>query len=275
MTRPGIRLARLGLLSVLMVSGMSPLLAQPTVAADSVLPERGINLDTPASPRTGDGSVLLDVRSFGSVESNTSGTLQLGYGVRDNLEVVLRGVLAAKKDFTGAGFTIRHGGTDIELMAKMRPPKSPNWAGTLGLSYPQTTAPSQTFVTTQLLYERPVGRIVTIQFAPKGVFGGSRSLVGIGGGARVRLGGSLELVGDITGIVSGNNTNSVLTGATTRSEVWALGLRYRPAKAKREFCVDLAVTNGLGGTTAMSMTPGLSGSAAVMLGVIYGFHEER
>lgn len=233
--------------------------------ADSEVPRpiRLINLDTPVTLGRGVLSFLGDVRIFGAQEDVTYGTLQLGYGLHDDFDMMLRGSLAETKGFAGPGFTIRHGGTDVELLGKWRPRSYPHAAFTLGLSAPDTPAQNSVYLTAQALYQRPLGSHVVAHFAAKGVFVKDDPIVGIGGGGSLRLSDTLQLVADITGIVSGNNTRSVFTGGKMRREVWGFALRFRPHSNSNDLTVDVGVTNGTGGTTGFSLTPGLSGSAAV------------
>jgi hypothetical protein len=269
MFRSGTAAYRMAWGLALLCAALCPAAAQPDDEEDRLSHDRLINLDTPATPARGVLTFRGDLRIFGAEEDLTYGTLQLGYGLRDNLQLMLRAGVAGEKDFTGPGFTIRHGGTDVELLAKWRPPNYPYWALALGVSIPSTPAQNGVNLTTQLLYQRPLGSNVIVSFVPKAVFVKDNPIVGIGGGMSVRLNDMVEVVGDITGIVSGNNTRSVLTGDRIRGEVWGVALRFAPRAASHGLTVDLGVTNGTGGTTGLSVTPGLSGSAAIYLSLTW------
>ena len=245
-----------------------PTLAQQNSDAGRPLGDRLINLDTPAMPPRGAVAFGGDLRVFGAQEDTTYGTLQLGYGLQDTVELLLRAGYAGTQEFAGSGFTIRHGGHDAELLAKLRTPQHPDWAVELGVSAPNTPAQNGTYLTTQFLYQRPLGSRATLVFVPKAVFVKDNPLIAIGGGASVRLGNTLQVIGDITGLVSGDNTRSIFSGDKQRGEVWGLALRFTSRSASHDVMVDLGVTNGIGGTTGFSLTPGLSGSAAVYLSIL-------
>ena len=148
------------------------------------------------------------------------GTLQLGYGLRDNLPVMLRAGLASRESFGGPGFTIRHGGTDLELLAKWCPQTNARWAAEMGVSFPSAPAQDGVNLTALWLYSRALGDRLSLYLAPRAVFVEDNPIVGIGGGAYVRLTDTLEVIGDFTEIVAGDNTRSVYTGDKVRGEVW-------------------------------------------------------
>lgn len=253
------------------------LMLAPSVGAragqlDEAMPWTGkrlVNLDTPGESVRGGVRFTGELRVFGASEDMLYGNLQLGYGASPSLEIVLRATLAERKTFNGDGFGIRHGGTDVELLGRLRSPRYPDWALEIGFSSAGTAAQDDLFLTAQALYQRGIGPRTTFFLAPKAVFIDSNALIGIGGGVAVRLAEGLEAVGDITGLVSGDNTYSVHSGGRTRGEVWGAALRYAPPRGNRDLVLELGVTNGLGVTTGMSMTPGLGGSAAVVLGATW------
>ena len=44
--------------------------------------------------------------------------------------------------------------------------------------------------------------------------------------------------------------------------MWGIALRLKPTDDGRNRTIELGITNALGGTTGMSLTPGLGGSVA-------------
>jgi hypothetical protein len=233
---------------------------------------RTVNLDSPTVTARSTTRLAGDVRLFGASEDLTYINLELGYGLRDNLELILRGAVGDVRTYSGSGFTIRHGGHDVELALKVGlRPSSERSAGTLlvGLSAPQTPAQNSVYPTLQLLSAFAVGSRTTLHFVPKAVFVEDDPIIGIGGGVTVRPGGAVDLTADLTGLISGNSTYSLISGKRTRGEVWGVMLRHRSVSSSGELAVELGVTNGIGRTTGFSLTPGLGGSAAVVLGLTW------
>jgi hypothetical protein len=233
---------------------------------------RTVNLDSPTVTARSTTRLAGDVRLFGASEDLTYINLELGYGLRDNLELILRGVAGDERTYSGSGFTIRHGGHDVELALKLglRPSSERSaWALLVGLSAPQTPAQNSVYPTLQFLSTFQLGSRTTLHFVPKAVFVEDDPIIGIGGGVTVQLGGAVELSADITGLISGNNTYSLLSGTRTRGEVWGVMLRHRSTSSSGELAVELGVTNGIGRTTGFSLTPGLGGSAALVLGLTW------
>lgn len=79
----------------------------------------------------------------------------------------------------------------------------------------------------------------------------------------------LSVVGDVTGLLSGDNSYSPLTGELVRQMVWGAGLRYTLSRGAHEMSVEVGATNGLGSSTGLSMTPGLGGSTSVYAALSY------
>lgn len=249
-------------------------------------PLRLINIDTPATTGRGKIHFLADMRAFGSAEDRVFGSLQLGLGLSDTADLIVRGAFADRGDYVAyapslesvvlpgrrssyyGGLVISHGGTDFELMTKLRSAEHPNVALAAGIAFPDTPAQKVATVTAGLLCEAPIGSHVTVNFAPR-MAAVRTPIVGIGGGLTVRISRNLSVLGDVTGIVGGHNSYSILTGRQVRQEVWGLGVRYIRDCGGGQWNIDLGVTNGLGGTTGFSLSPGLGGSAAVYLGIGY------
>lgn len=232
-------------------------------------PGRLINLDTPTvvAPKTFE--FAADLRVFGSREDNVYGAIEARYGLQEQIEVLLRFVGGVQKTFFGPGFRMNYGGRDFEAAVKYRFEELPHAAVMVGFSAPRTPAQKEVVATAQFLYHRELGSRTTIYFTPKAVFVEDNPLVGIGGGASVRISDNLEAVGDIAGIVAGNNTRSIFTGAKQRREVWGVVIRYTPFREQDHLSVSVGATNGMGITTGTSLTPGLGGSTAFTLGITY------
>src|SRR5579871_3826272 len=148
----------------------NPILAQQNGDAGRLLDDRLINLDTLAIPPRGALAFAGDFRVFGAQEDAAYGTLQLGYGLQSNIELLLRAGYAGAGAFAGPGFTIRHGGHDFELLTKLRASRHSDLAIELGVSAPDTPAQDGAYLTAQLLYRRPLGSCAALYFVPKAVF---------------------------------------------------------------------------------------------------------
>ena len=221
-----------------------------------------LNLDAPGCPAPGQTAWSAGVRIFGSKQDAKFGDLRLDIGIREGIALTLRGTVGERRTFTAPSFVIHHGGNDAELLLRYMPPQTPRCALEIGVSYADTPAQKDTFPTVQLLHQRPLGSALTLLLAPRAVFIEDNTLVGIGGGLAWKLTDTGELVADVTAIVHGDNTYNTHTGERVRRAVWGVALRMRPENGDRKMTIDLGVTNALGGTTGMSLTPGLGGSLA-------------
>jgi hypothetical protein len=202
------------------------------------------------------------LRFFGSKQDGVFADLRLDYGLVTGLAAALRGTAGPRRVYGGGLFTIRHGGCDAELLLRYMPPGTQRCAVEIGVSLADTPAQKDLFPTVQLLHARDLGSGLTLNLAPRAVFIEDNTLVGIGGGLALRLTDTGELVADATAIVHGDNTYSTSTGARARRAVWGVALRMMPSGGDRHRTIEIGVTNALGGTTGMSLTPGLGGSLA-------------
>jgi len=259
--------------SLIVVAIAALVVGGPPLRADEETPPVGpcLNLDLPAAPEPGKTAVAAAVRIFGSKQDGVFADLRLDYGIRDGLAATLRGVSGPRKAYSGSSFTISHGGNDAELLLRYMPPQTPRCAIEVGVSYADTPAQKDVFPTVQLLHRHELGSVLTLVLAPRAVFIDDNTLIGIGGGLAWKLTDTGEIVADVTAIVRGDNTYNTHTGERARRAVWGVGLRMTPEGGDRETVIVIGVSNALGGTTGMSLTPGLGGSLAgyVSLGCRY------
>ncbi len=235
------------------------LLAQETTSPPRLI-GRLINLDMPGQAAKGAVSFQMGTRVFRSVENRTYWQADMGYGLNDATTIQVRAGLTGKATYAGDGFAIGHGGSDVEVLARFYAPKS---AFTLGCSIPSTPGQNKPFLTAQGQLERTY-RGVTFVLSPKAVLK-QRPFIGIGGGISIDLAAGFSVIGDATALVVGHNTISPLTGDYAQTGIWGAGLRYNA----KDLAVDLGATNGLGCTSAMSLTPGLGGSTAYYVSITY------
>jgi hypothetical protein len=224
-----------------------------------------INLDTTAIPPLNSAWARADVRVFGSSEKTTYGGLEVGAGLAKGLGLILRGAAGQFSDFPQPGFTIRHGGSDIEAMLKYSPPELNGLSLSAGVSQPNTPAQKNAFFTGEALYRLPITG-ADVYLGAKGAFRNNSSIVGISGGFSAHAAPGLDFIGDVTGIITGNNTFSTSTGNKLRRAVYGLGLRFSTfVVPKQSLTFEAGITNGIGNTTGFSLTPALGNTIGFYL----------
>ena len=220
-----------------------------------------VHLDTPAVLGRGLHAFRGDVRLFGGDEDLLYAGLALHYGFAEGLEGILRASFAERKQLgLPGGGAIGHGGNDIELLAKWQPRNVRNWAGLIGVSFPDTPAQGNAVLTLGATAATAAGSRVNLYFNPHALFLEDNAIVGLGVGAHVRVSDTITLVADFTPILTGENTRDTTTGARKRSDVYGVVLRFGSPNGRTTF--DLGYGNGLGSTTGFGLTPGLGGSGA-------------
>jgi hypothetical protein len=258
--------------SLLWLLGVVAAIARPGYAQDNTTPPLAVppdpvlvHLDTPSVPGKGAGAARVDVRFFGGDEDTVYTGLSASYGFGDGWAGILRGSFAGRKTFTfPSGDYIRHGGSDVELLAKYRfKSNSPvAVAGLLGVSFPSTPAQSDAMLTLGVAASTPIGSGFTAYLNPRAVFIKDNTLAGIGLGVRARLSDTLFLIGDGTAVIAGDNTRRTSDGSRRQSALYGVALRFSPkAKKASDYSLgfDLGYTNSIGSTTGFGLTPGLGG----------------
>ena len=242
------------------LAGISPCAAQD----DAQEPRRDstlVHLDTAAVAGRAVWSGRLEVRAFGGDEDVVYTGLGLSYGLGNGWVAIARGMLAERKDFAlPGGGAIRHGGNDLEILAKYQSVRYPRLAGLVGVAFADTAAQSDTFLTLGATASAELGERATAYLNPRAVFIEDNTLVGIGLGVRARLTAHLDLVGDWTPLVAGDNTRDTTTGSTRRRDVFGVAVRYTAPDGR--YALDLGFANGTGHTTGAALTPGLGDSGA-------------
>ncbi len=248
------------LLAVLSAGAAKPLPIPP----DPTL----ISLDTPSVQDRGRFAARADIRVFGAKEDLIYGGFGLHYGVGAGFEAIARGVFAGRETLAlPGGGSLRHGGGDLELLAKYQPPGMPYLAGLVGVAYPMTPAQDGVSVTLGLSAAyRPIQQI-TGYLNPRVVFIDGNTLVTLGVGLRGEITPQLALLGEWLPSVAGDNTRNTGTGALDSLDVWGAAVRFGPFGREARVSLDLGFTNGTGTTTGSSLTPGLGGSGALYAAV--------
>jgi len=246
---------------------VSPLaaLADDTGSAGSAGSARLVNIESATTTLKGSVSVGADVRFFDHPEDLTYLSGELRYGLLDRLEVGIRGVAGGQRAFlTSGGPTVFHGGHDAEFFGKYHVGSfgRVNVSALGGISFPNTPAQGSSAGTFSGIAAMQFNDRITGYLNPRAVFLSGNSIVGIGVGGSVRLSDHIHLVGDWTGIVSGDNTRSTTDGSRIRRDVWGIAFRFTHPSDTNTIDIDLGWGNATGSTTGFSLTPGLGDATA-------------
>src|SRR5579862_585543 len=195
--------------------------------ADDPGSARLVHIESTSTTPSGMFAASAQLRIYGSPENGTYPAIGFRYGLTDRLELGVRGVLGTNHSFaTAARPVILDGGRDVEAFAKYRFAEysGVSLAALAGISFPDTPAQNQATGTLSGIASTRVGSRATVYLNPRAVFLNGNSIVGIGAGAAIPLGESLQLVGDWTGIVTGDNTRSTADGSLKQVNVWGAAL---------------------------------------------------
>ncbi|MCX6360846.1 MAG: hypothetical protein NT029_13615 [Armatimonadetes bacterium] len=244
--------------------------ASPAVAQTDPVPllAQTIHLDAPVVAAAGKRACTLQVRSFGDAENLTY--LQAGYtaGVGCGWETALRVSAAELKSHALAGgAAVRHGGSDIELVARRRPWENRSIVLQAGVAQPRTPARGKPCFTLGASAGYEIGSDLALTLNPKAVILKENVLVGVGMGVAARAGSAWTLIADCTPLVTGDNTRSIIDGGKIRRTVYGAALRYNAREFGDGVTVDLGWTTGLGSSTGTSLTPGLGDAKALYVAV--------
>lgn len=242
--------------------------AQGNQGSDEPLrPAALINLDGPGLLERGDVSGKLDLRAFGGGEDLLYTSLGVHLGLGHNWEGAVRGSFARRKNLPlPGGSAIRHGGNDVELLARYRffhadpTGSTPIVTGLVGVGLPSTPDRGSASLTLGLSAATSLKEYAVFTLNPRAIFLSNNTIFGLGFGAQVRIARGISLVGDYTPLLSGNNTRNTTNGARRSRDIYGAAVRFSSADARVSF--DLGYTNGTGATTGFSLTPGLGGSGA-------------
>jgi hypothetical protein len=235
--------------------------------------DRLVNLDAAGIADKGQIGGGLDLRVFSGDEDLTYVSLALRYGLAENVEAMVRGSFTDTANLgIPGGATIRHGGSDVEVLLKVaghpteQSKGTSRVAGLIGVSFPSTPAQGDAVVTLGGSFSFTSNK-VSLHLNPRAVFPNDNTIIGIGLGAAFELGSNFSVVGDYTPIIAGDNTRDTTTGALQSRDVYGAAIRY--ASADGRWHADLGYSNALGQTTGFSLSPGLGGSGAFYVSVSF------
>ena len=195
-----------------------------------------------ASAPAGAQTLSGDVRAL----SGAPGGQVYGSLTAEKGRFVVRVTASEKKTYSGNGFRILHGGNDGEVA--LRVPRS-GGAFEVGLARPDT-AERQNQLQGTLRFTTERGRWT---LEPRAVFGKGGTLAGVGVRRDSPWGEDRTVYAELTPILVGKNNRSLSTGNTRRTALWSVGVRRKN--------MTLGITNALGATTGMSLTPQIKGAA--------------
>lgn len=207
-------------------------------------------------PEAGQLRIAVDVRVLNGYESGHGYfSTRIERGIGENRSLVIRTTGSDRKTIAGAGFALHHGGADYEAALRFRPNAGAPWIASAGIARPDTAARRNSLQATgQLLYRKGA-----LSLNPRGVVGSGGALAGLGVGYERASGAKQTLFVEATPILAGKNDRALSTGLARRTTLWGVGVRFEKPGAKHS--VTLGITNALGATTGMSLTPQLKGAA--------------
>lgn len=193
---------------------------------------------------------------LGPVNVNTS-SFRFKHKVNDRWSVSLNATLARKSSFTNNGVVVNVGGNDAEVLAtyeladdsKLDPELS------VGVSKPDTFERREYQATARFAVRLFADEDLKVHAGVQGVLSGKAIVMPY---ADVTYGkrNSARFEGWIGAPVLGDNTTDIESGWSARGVVYLAGVSF-PLDEKGNARLGLYVTNQLGTTTGMSMTPAM------------------
>jgi hypothetical protein len=223
-----------------------------------------------------DGSpikISFDSRFFSGDEEKTYLNVRAIYALPKlqdsnvHFNVQFLGTFSSKSDTDiSDGETLAHGGNDYEFrLSAAGNATGGRYSAFIGVAFPDTPAQDKsanlTFGGKESWNIWPGG---SVYVNPRGVLIPNNTLLGIGMGLDERIQKGLMFGGEITPLINGENTRSTNDGTFERQIVWDAHVRYRLV---HNWSISAGVTNALGVTTGMSLTPGLGSSVAPYVGI--------
>ncbi len=257
---------RIRVVVALLLGAALPCAAQGlSMPPDSTL----IQMDTPLVNDAGRVSSRADLRFFGGKEDLVYTNLGVNFGLGRGWEAIARGAFAGRNSFPlpGGLAAVRHGGNDIEVMAKYAIPRMPRIAGMVGVAFPDTPAQANPVLTLGGAGAMNFGPRVAGYANPRVALLDGNVLIGLGLGARAQVARRAAVIAEWVPTLTGDNTRSTTTGGRRDDDVFGAAVRLGPY-GRSEISVDLGFTNGTGPSTGFGLTPGLGGSGAFYLAVL-------
>jgi hypothetical protein len=249
--------------SILAAGVAAGLLAVPAMAAaDGTLGMPNLSIAD-----KGEMSLDFDARIFDGSEENEYFSGSFNYGLGNGYDLLIRFTTAEDFSvFDGGDQILSSGGDDIELMLRGSISLFPDAILALGVSQPDTPHQDEniTFMTASLTYSQNIGEGADFIYGIRTVTRGEKSLTGLGAGISADIGSKARLAVDITAPLDGHNTSSKW------DDEHHINLMLYSAMLEFNVNDDLSlragITNMMGGTTGMSLSPSLLNTNGVIFG---------
>lgn len=210
--------------------------------------------------------------SFAHDESNSYFNFGLRYSPRQNVDVVFRGCDGKRQALVATNFTINHGGDDHELFIGCRPPSLPKLDTGFGVALPNTPERHDAIVATCDVGWTETGSPHDSFRAGIKVVGASNPLAALTARYSFALPECpVDIFGELGAPVIGNNARSTMDGSATRTLMATVGVDWSQRNRDAGIHAGLRLTNAVGETTGMSLTPTLGNRFGIVLSVGYRF----
>jgi hypothetical protein len=237
-------------------------------------PPPGADLDltgltTPSVLNPGRSEFGFQLNAFGGFDKLSRSGLSYAAGFAKNWEASIAGTFGKESSVTLADRgIIDYGGSAGELLLKYRLPTTVESSLEIGIGYSHT--PAQLGRIEALLGGSvgwSLGQRFRVYANPKLVGLEGNPLAAMGLGVVLDVTQGIQVFGDYTPILSGNNTISSADGSPQRTALYAVGIRL--ADFLPRLSIDLAYTNVIGETFGDSLTPSLGNTGGMYIGLSY------
>ena len=206
--------------------------------------------------------------TFASDESNSYLNYSLRYSLLSNLDVCFRGTDGKRQTLAGSNFTLAHGGDDRELMFTCRPSRWPKLDAGVGAAVPNTPERRNPLVGTYDAGWTETGSTEnSIRIGVRGIASSSPIVALTAKGTFALPKCPIDFIGEIGVPFVGNNTRSTADGSAQRTVLGSVGFQVWQRNRDAGFHASLRLTNEVGETTGMSLTPSLGSRYGFVLSV--------
>ncbi|HLK13307.1 MAG TPA: hypothetical protein VKT78_00755 [Fimbriimonadaceae bacterium] len=196
--------------------------------------------------------------NFASDESNSYLSYALRYAVTPTLDAAFRGTDGKRQTLARVAFSINHGGDDRELFFAYRPTAWPKFDIGVGAAVPNTPERNNPLVGTfDAGWTESCRTDNSVRFGVKGIAARNPIAALTSRGTFALPNSSIDLIGDIAVPFTGNNTRSTSDGTAQRAILVGVGLQIGARNRDAGWHASVRLTNELGETTGMSLTPSL------------------
>ncbi len=219
----------------------------------------------------GQTDLTLSTRFVPPPESATYFGFTLNHRLNDVFSFGVRYGSASRRTTTRNGLDFTSGGSDVEVMGFYSWPDHPNFHVGFGVASPNVPDRKKMAVGTfDVGYKRVICSNLTAFGSVKGLLASDAITMGTFG-FELDQGEGKTLFGSFGLPLYGYNARSLVNGRGIRTGIATLGLRFDCLRDEKNLRLEIAVTNQLGPTTGLSMTPSLGGSFGLQILAGYKF----